>query len=73
MLMFAGQKQDLKQDIEAHRTKMTRCIKVFGQVENMEESSLINLIKRAQAIIEDETKLLQKHEELKRDKTLKEK
>jgi hypothetical protein len=65
--------EDLKQDIEAHRTKMIRCIKVFGRAENIEKSSLINLIKRAQAIIEDETKLLQKHEQLKRDKTLKEK
>ena len=65
--------EDLKQDIEAHRTKMIRCIKVFGQAENIEKSSLINLIKRAQAIIEDETQLLQKHEQLKRDKTLKEK
>jgi len=63
----------LKQDIEAHRTKMVQCIKVFGQAENIEKSSLSNLIKRAQAIIEDETKLLHNHEQLKRDKALKEK
>ena len=65
--------EDLKQDIEAHRTKIIRCLEVLGQVENIEKSSLSNLIKRAQAIIEDETQLLQKHEQLKRDKTLKEK
>jgi uncharacterized protein YhaN len=34
---------------------------------------LSNLIRRAQAIIDDETKLLQKHEQLNRDKALKEK
>jgi uncharacterized protein YhaN len=65
--------ENLKQDIEAHRTKMIRCLEVLGRAENIEKSSLSNLIKRAQAIIEDETKLLQKHEQLKRDKTLKEK
>jgi len=65
--------EDLKQDIEAHRTKIIRYLEVLGQVENIEKSSLSNLIKHAQAIIEDETELLQKHEQLKRDKTLKEK
>jgi len=65
--------EDVKQDIEAHRTKMIRCIKVFGRAEDIEENSLSNLIQRAQAIIEDETQLLQKHEQLNRDKTLKEK
>ncbi|MFC1811585.1 AAA family ATPase [Thermodesulfobacteriota bacterium] len=63
----------LKQDIEAHRTKMIRCIAVLGRAEDLEKISLSDLIKRAQAIIDDETKLLQKHEQLKRDKALKEK
>jgi uncharacterized protein YhaN len=63
----------LKHDLEAHRTKMIRCLEVLGRAEDLEKSSLSNLIQRAQAIIEDETKLLQKHEQLKRDKALKEK
>jgi uncharacterized protein YhaN len=65
--------EDVKQDIETHRTKIIRCLEVLDRVENIEKSSLSNLIKCAQAIIEDETELLQKHEQLKRDKTLKEK
>ena len=65
--------EGLKQDIEAHRTNIIRCFEVLGRAENIEKSSLINLIQRAQAIIEDETVLLQKHEQFKRDKALKEK
>ena len=65
--------EDLKQDIEAHRKIMIQCIEVLDRAENLEKISLSDLIKRAQTIIEDETELLQKHEELKRDKALKEK
>ena len=63
----------LKQDIEAHRTKLIRGIEILSRAEDLEKSSLSNLIKRAQAIIEDETELLQNHEQLRRDKALKEK
>ena len=63
----------LKQDIETHRTKLIQGIETLSRAEDLEKISLSNLITHAQTIIDDETKLLQKLEQFKRDKTLKEK
>ena len=65
--------ETLRQDIEALRTKMIRCMEAFSEPEDLKGLLLSGLIRRAQAIIDHEAKLLQHHEQLKRDKALKQK
>ncbi|MBU0985613.1 MAG: AAA family ATPase [Proteobacteria bacterium] len=63
----------LQQKIEAQRTGLIQSLAPFGRTADFVEESLNRLVKRAQAIIEDEAKLLQKRAQLARDKALKEK
>jgi len=65
--------EELKQDIEDQKIKIIDHINKIGNDLNTKSDSFGLLIKSAQAIIANQEKLLKKHEELKRDKTLKNK